>query len=237
MDWIEIEIGEVVQETPIDRRFVLRIPAAHAADFAFEPGQFVTVRDPAHPDSGQRAYSICSAPNGTGTLDVTVRDMGNFGHEFYGYETGTKLLAKAPQGRFVLANAPDDDIVMVGGGSGITPFRSYVGHLRSNPPETRVWLLQSSRTADQFIFRGEFEEAADACDWFTYVPTVTRAEDDDPWTGRRGRIDEALLRGAIRDPEKTVFHACGPGVFVKEMLATAAAIGVPKERCKKEQWG
>lgn len=236
MEWIEIEVDRVVEETPVDRRFTLRVPAEHAAAFAFVPGQFVTVRDPDHIESGQRAYSICSAPDGAGRLDVTVRDMGEFGHDFFGYEVGKKLLARPPQGRFVLANGPEDDIVMVSGGSGITPFRSYVGYLRSHPPSAAT-LVQSSRTAEHLTFREEFEACAEACDWFTYIPTVTRAPDGDPWEGRRGRIDEPLLRTIIRDPARTLFHACGPGVFVKDMLATAAAIGIAKERCRKEQWG
>jgi len=100
-----------------------------------------------------------------------------------------------------------------------------------------VRLLQSARQAEESIFRAEFAECADACAWFDYLPTVTRAAQDDPWTGRRGRIDDDALRAAVPRPEATRFYACGPGAFVRAQLEAATALGIPKERTHKEQWG
>ncbi len=80
-------------------------------------------------------------------------------------------------------------------------------------------------------------EHAAACPWFRYRPTVTRAAEDDPWSGRRGRVDRTLLAEGVTKPPATRFFACGPAAFVKAMLATAADLGVPADRCLKEQWG
>jgi ferredoxin-NADP reductase len=237
MPWLPTEITAIVQETPMDRSFTLRIPPEASDAFAFHPGQFVLVRDPEHEESGQRAYTISSAPDQSGGLDVTVRDMGRFGHDFYDYGVGKDLLIRPPQGRFLLDVEPDGELVMVSGGSGVTPFRAFVRHMRAHEHPRRAVLVQSSRDVAQLIYREEFERHAADCDWFSYLPTVTRAADDDPWTGRRGRVDAGLLAAEIEDPARTLFYACGPGSFVKAMLGMAAEIGVPADRRRKEQWG
>jgi ferredoxin-NADP reductase len=233
MEWLETEITRVVQETPMDRSFTLRLPDDDG--FTFEPGQFLVTKDPQVEGSHQRAYSISSAP-GT-DIEVTVRDMGEFGHRFYDYPVGKPLLIRRPQGRFVLRATPEDDLIMVSGGSGITPFRSFVRHLRVQPPPRRATLLQSAQQAAELIYRKEFERHARECPWLDYRPTVTRATAGDTWRGLRGRIGEAWLREVILEPLRTRFYVCGPGAFVKAMLALAETIGVPKDRRHKEQWG
>lgn len=236
-DWYDTHVLEVVQETPIDRSFRLAVPPEAAGGFAFAPGQFVTLRDPAWEKKIQRAYTISSAPGENGAIELTVRDMGSFGHSLYGAKAGKTFRIRPPQGRFVLNLDADDRLVMTAGGSGVTPFRSFVRHLVHVGNERPACLVQCGQQAEQLIFRAEFERHAREHPWFDYRPTVTRAADDDPWTGRRGRIDLALLRDVIADPARTRFYACGPGAFVKALLELAGEAGVPKERRHKEQWG
>lgn len=237
MEWSESRIDAIVQETPMDRSFTLRIPRGEEAAYAFVPGQFLLVRDPDHPESGQRAYTISSAPGeGTG-LDLTVRDMGRFGHQFYDLPLGKLLLVRPPQGRFVLDLDSGDDLVLVAGGSGVTPFRSFVRHLRALRTQRTVCLVQSARRREELVFREEFERHASELPWFDYLPTVTRADASDPWRGRRGRVDEDLLASRLPEPGRALLYTCGPGEFVKATLAMAEAVGVPADRRRKEQWG
>ncbi len=233
----ELEIAEVIQETPMDRTFVLPIPAGLAEEMRFTAGQFVIVVDPDAEKPLRRAYSISCGPDDAEAITLTVRDMGGFGHDFYGFEPGKRLQVATPQGKFTLDEEAAGDIVMVSGGSGVTPFRSFVQHLRAVGTDRAVTLFQSAQQANELIFREEFEAHAAAGDWFTYVPTVTRAADDDPWPGRRGRIDLALVRSAVTSPETVRYYACGPGAFVRSMFEIAEEIGVPKEHRRKEQWG
>ncbi len=228
-------IASVTQVTPLDRSFVITMDAP-AGTFAYAPGQFVIVVDPDAAKPLRRAYSLSSAPEEGEDLVVTVRDMGNFGHAFYAFTEGKALLVQAPQGRFVLPPDEAAPLVLVAGGSGVTPFRSYLRHLELVEHGRRVWLFQSAQQPPELVFHAEFARIADA-PWFTYVPTVTRAAAADPWSGRRGRIDAALLASVGAAADAVAFHACGPGVFVKSMLALASELGVPKAQQKKEQWG
>ncbi|HMO63636.1 MAG TPA: oxidoreductase, partial [Verrucomicrobiota bacterium] len=66
----------------------------------------------------------------------------------------------------------------------------------------------------------------------------TRLGADDPWPGRRGRMDAAWVREHVADPAVTTFYACGPNALVEatEQLVLRE-LGVPKEQMRTEKWG
>lgn len=234
---METRILAVEQETPIDRTLRLSVPGDAHDVLAFTPGQFVVLHDPAAETPRRRAYSLSGWPGEDDHLKITVRDMGTLGHALYHARVGTHLAMRAPAGGFVLREAPGDDILMVAGGSGVTPFRAFVGSMRACGSTSRAALVQSARVPNELLFHETFAAWADVHPPFTYLPTVTRAEDDDPWPGARGRIGAEQVRAQVRDPGRTRFYACGPAAFVASMLTVAEELGIPADRRHKEQWG
>lgn len=234
---VETHVASVVQETPIDRTLRLGVPPEARDAFAFTPGQFVVLHDPREAKPRRRAYSISSPPCDEPFLEITVRDMGTFGHTLYGMPAGSRIMMRAPAGRFVLQEEDGDHVLMAAGGSGVTPFRAFVGSMHARAAGTACTLVQSARVPAELVFHDTFHAWSHAHHPFTYVPTVTRAAADDPWPGARGRIDARLLAPHVRDPARTRFYACGPEAFVQAMLALADALHIPSARQHKEQWG
>ncbi|MDJ0521210.1 MAG: hypothetical protein QNJ90_03970 [Planctomycetota bacterium] len=232
MTWVDVTIAEVIQETPLDRSFVLRVPAEHVPAFAFTAGQYVRLRDPADAEERDWYFSLSAAPNAEGTLRVTVRGRGDAVQGMYAAEAGTAWRAAPPEGDFRFEAQPGERIVLAGAGSGVTPFRAYVETRADTGDADGVWLLHSARGADELLFHAEFTRWSEAWDAFTYVPTVTG--DAEAWTGRRGRIDADLLREALGDVASVRIYACGPPPFVNEVLAAAAELGVAPERCCRQ---
>jgi ferredoxin-NADP reductase len=219
-----VTLARVVDETPRDRTLVFEVPAAAAASFAFRPGQFVTFREPVDGQPFVRSYSISSAPSQAGTFDITVRNTGRFGEHLFGLKPGTVLQAQPPRGGFVLDAAPGRTLLLCAGGSGVTPYRGFVR-------------LHSVREPAELIFRSEFEATAARHPWFRYVPTVTRLPEGASWSGRRGRLDVALLLSLAPDRASTLVYACGPNELVDGLLALAKAAGFPPENLRREKWG
>ncbi len=236
MEWRDSQIVRVVDETPLDRTLFLEVPAGCDHWLDFRPGQFVVMSDPEAATPVRRAYSLSSAPREHAHLCITVRRMGGFGCVLHGFGPGKGIRLEPPQGRFVLAE-DDAPLLLCAGGSGITPFRSFVVHLARQGRRAPVGLLQSAQQPEELLFHPLFEALTREAPWLAYEPTVTRAAPEHPWPGRRGRIDADRIRARLGDPAATWFYACGPGAFVREMLELAAALGVPRERCRKEQWG
>lgn len=232
-----LTLEKVVQETPKDRTLVFRVPLDAAPLFAFQPGQHVTFHalDAGRPVA--RSYSISSAPSQVGTFDTTVRNMGAYGGYLYALPVGSVLEAQAPRGGFLLDATPGRRLLLCAGGSGVTPYRSYLRALVDLGRRDPVALLHSVRTPDELIFREEFERLARAHPWLTYLPTVTRATAESAWDGRRGRIDAALVGSLAPRPSEALLYACGPNEFVDAMVAVARAASLPPENVRREKWG
>ena len=218
---------------------MLPVPAGAEEAFRFVPGQFVTVTDPEDDATPPRrkAYSISSSPLDAGRVEVTVRDMGSFGDRFYHLAAGRLLSVIPPRGHFTLDPVVTDDLVLTAGGSGVTPYRGFLRYLRAKSHARPVTLLYSARLPADLIFDAEFRRHAAECPWFRYVPTVTRLDPSAPFDGLRGRLTAEMARPAARDPARTTWYACGPNEFVDASLAIAEALGIPKEKRRKEKWG
>lgn len=234
MDEIDVTVHEVVQETPLDRTLRMTVAGEALDAFDFVPGQYLCVWDPAETEGPRRYFSISGGDPETGRLQVTIRRSPDAEPPFYATPEGTPLRSEAPAGRFVLDYADDDHLVLLGGGSGITPFRAYVEALTRMPDAPPTTLFQSERDPAQLVFREELTAWDAAHEWFRYVPVVTGG--DGAWEGRTGRIDEAALERVITAPDRTIVCACGPAAFVDAVLAAAEALGVPEERLRREGW-
>jgi 3-phenylpropionate/trans-cinnamate dioxygenase ferredoxin reductase subunit len=235
----EVEILRVEQETPVDRTFSLPVPAGAEAAFRFVPGQFLTVIDPEDDRKPPRRkpYSISSAPEDVGSLDVTVRDMGEFGKRFYAFPAGKRLRVIAPRGHFTLDATVTGELLLLAGGSGVAPYRGFVRHLRARGHDLPVTLAYSARVPEELVFDAEFRRHAREAAWFRYVPTVTRLLETSPFDGLRGRLTADVLRPRVRDAANATLYACGPDSFVDAALVIGLALGVPPARLRKEKWG
>jgi ferredoxin-NADP reductase len=237
-----IAISSVRDETPIDRTFALPVPAGEEAVFRFLPGQFVTVSDPDDDvkPPRKRAYSISSSPTEAGAggvIEISVRDMGDFGSRCFHFSAGKALDVLPPRGKFTLDVGGADDLLLLAAGSGVTPFRSFIRALSSTAATRSTTLAYSAQVPDHLLFDSEFRAVAARSPWFHYVSTVTRLAPDAAFAGRRGRIDLDLVRSLVRDPARTLAYACGPAAFVTSALDLARAAGVTAERTRREVWG
>ena len=120
----------------------------------------------------------------------------------------------------------------------MTPFRGFVREATRRNLDTRISVLYTVRTTNDIIFNEEFLEMEKENSNFKFLVTCTRLNEDDPWGGRRGRIDANWIKENIDDMENTFFYACGPSglVGMAESLAKDE-LGASKEQVVLEKWG
>lgn len=236
-DTVLLHVARVTQETPQDRTLLLEPPPeARERMQRFVPGQFLVLHDTLDGAPIARAYSLSSAPDAP--LEITVRDMGTYGHHLYGLPVGARLHASPPRGHFTLEAQVQGPLLLAAGGAGLTPFRSFVRALAARGHRLPVAVLHSVRTPAELLFRAEFEALARAHPWLAYRPTVTRPQPGDGWSGPTGRLDAQRLAEALpAGPPPSLLYACGPTAFVDAALAAAAAVGLPANRLRRERWG
>ncbi len=223
----------VVRTTPRTRR--LRLALAGGA-FPFRAGQAVFA---GLTGAATRApYSIASAPSlgAAGMLELLVPADGAFGEA--GLDpaavTGATLDLDGPLGGFGVPDAASaGPLLLVAGGTGISPIRSVILDRLDRHAPGPATLVYSVRTPDEFAFADEF--AALAADGLLLLhTTITRDEGPADRPTRSGRVDAGLLRAALPDPRAWCL-VCGPSGFVQTVTATLEALGVPPDHIVVEQ--
>jgi ferredoxin-NADP reductase len=280
---MEVMVADVVVETEDTATLVLftgndRLEYKAGHFLTIDPHQFTALErfiaffeDVKSKREPPRAYSMCSAPDER-YLAVTVKE-----ERYVSGATkyppllspllvrrtirGMRLVITGFTGPYVLPEdieSKTDHLVHVCAGSGSVPNFSILKHALLHHPKLRHTWIYSNKTWDDIIFRDGLASLERAHpDRLKVVHTLTR-EPNPSLRGplvHKGRIEEALLRDAIKDPSSCVVYACGPAIgpfdraFAKErgeapaprFLETAMAalerIGVPRANVKHESYG
>jgi ring-1,2-phenylacetyl-CoA epoxidase subunit PaaE len=201
------------------------VPPELAEDYAFAPGQHVTIRCLAAGDDARRTYSLCSPP---GVLRIGVKQVpgGVFSkHALERLRVGDEIDVMTPMGRFTTALSPSDAKHRVGivAGSGVTPVLSIMSATLEAEPRSRFTLIYGNRTSRSVMF---LEEIADLKDRFPDRLCVFHVLSREPrdaalLTGRldRDKLGE-LLDVAVDGQRVDEWFLCGP----MEMVDTARSV-------------
>ena len=208
------------------------VPAELAGDYAFRPGQSLTLRR----GDERRSYSICAAP-GT-ALRVGVREVAGGAVSswlVHDVRPGDQVEVAPPTGRFTPADTGGHH-VLVAAGSGITPVLS-IAHAVLADPAGSVTLLYGNRRSDSVMFADELADLKDVHPTrLELVHLLSReAREVELHTGR---LDPAKLRELLA----TVLDAgsvdqwwlCGPYEMVVGLREVLAGAGVPADRVHTE---
>ena len=233
---VDMEITAVKMELPDTKTIRLQWPANYDPDF--KTGQFITLYWPDTPGY-KRAYSLSSCALDRGYYEVTVKRDGKMGTRIVDWaKEGDIMGVLPPTGRFLPVLEPNKHLVCIAGGSGVTPFRGFVRESTVRKLETKITVLYSVRTTNDIIFHSEFRDLAQVNPNFNFYVTCTRLHAEDPWTGRRGRIDAEWVKQHIFDLNNTVFYACGPNELVEAIEnLVLREMQIPKTQIRTEKWG
>jgi ring-1,2-phenylacetyl-CoA epoxidase subunit PaaE len=238
-----LTVVEVRRETADAVSVVFAVPAHLATDYAFEPGQYLTLRATLDGDEVRRSYSICTAP-GADELRIAVQrvDTGAFsGWVNDELKVGDEIDVMTPTGRFGLAAVPGDGRVHVAfaAGSGITPVLSILRGVLEREPTSRFFLFYGNRTSAGVLFLEELEELKDRhLGRLSIFHVLSREEQDLPVLS--GRLDSVKVRLLLTSvvPALAIDHAfvCGPAGLIDEVVPTLRSLGLAPERIHVERF-
>ncbi len=201
--------------------------------FEFRPGQFVTVRVKVDGKPVSRCYSISSAPETTGYLEISVKRQGLVSGLLHAtIRPGSSLEVRSPAGVFVYPEGDARPVVFIAGGIGITPVMSMLRHSLQADPTRPVTLLYSVHGQRDVVFRDELRWITQRHPHASVVITTTRGPHSTEYLS--GRIDRRLLTEHVPDLTDRVFLICGPGAMIDAMKATLAELGVPSDQVRFE---
>ena len=222
-DYHPLTVVDVVDETPDTRSFVLEIPAALEATFAYAAGQFCTFRATVAGEPVVRCYSMSSSPDTGDPFTTTVKRvpggrMSNWMND--ALAPGDVVDVLRPTGLFVLHDRPTP-IVAFAGGSGITPVISIIKSALATT-DRRILLVYANRDAESVIFADELDRLRRESDGRFTVHHHLDTE--------RGFLDAAQCAAFVVDAADADFYICGPGPYMEIVEAGLATLGVPPDR-------
>ena len=233
-------VGEVIalhDETATARTISLEVAdwPTHVA------GQHVDVRLTA-PDgySAVRSYSIASAPNSKGRVDLTVERLPNGEVSPYLSQelaVGDRLELRGPIGGwFVWRTHQTEPIQLVAGGSGIVPLMSMIRSRASARGAAPFRLLYSVREPAAVFYSDELRALTEN-EGVSLTYAYTRVAPQD-WPRPPGRIDTTLITNATWPSNLgPTCYVCGPTSFVEIATSLLIASGHSPERIRTERFG
>jgi len=180
----------------------------------------------------RRAYSIASASLERRYVEfyLTLITSGALTPRLFALEHGSRLfLGPKASGIFTLDKVvPEKAVVLIATGTGLAPYVSMLRTMLVNDSQRRFIVLHGARYSWDLGYRGELESLARIRPNFTYIPSITRPDQDPHFIGYTGRIQSLLEQGIVEresgialDPAKAEVFLCGNPEMVKvatEML-------------------
>lgn len=202
-------------------------------DFYYKPGQYLMLElDVEDPEGNARPLSIASSPTEDFILLSTkIRDT-PFKQKLITLKPGDKVKVKGPMGIFVLKEDAKE-IVFLGGGIGITPFRDMIKYATDKKMPIKMALLYSNKTPNDIVYKDEWEIFQKQNPNLKVVHTIT---DDETWNGRKGRINEAMVREFCNDINNAIFYICGPPGMVDGLSNLLKTMNIQLQNIKVEKF-
>ncbi|MBV9026788.1 MAG: phenylacetate-CoA oxygenase/reductase subunit PaaK [Streptomycetaceae bacterium] len=214
------------------------VPEELAEEYAFAPGQTLTLRRVVDGRDERRSYSICS-PVG-GPLRIGVREVpGGLFSSWLVHHVGPGDTVEVlpPLGAFT----PDLDTpahhVLIAAGSGITPMLSIAASVLAAHPHSKVTLFYGNRRTDTVMFADELADLKDLYPGrFQLVHVLSREPREvELFSGRLDAQRLPALIDALVDVEAADhWWLCGPHGLVLDAHRVLTALSVPAERVHQE---
>lgn len=233
---ITLELWRIEPQTHDSKTLRFLVPAEHRV--SFRPGQFLTFDWIIDGKIFRRCYSICSSPTQIGYVEITPkRALSGTVSVFLNEKARVGLTVEASQaaGHFVFDEKEDRRIVLIAGGSGITPFMSMLRYIDDRCLSTDVTLLYFVRTAKDVIFEKELSLLSVRLQRLHSVIVLTEPEPG--WTELKGHLTRDFIELHVEDVSSSTFFLCGPSGMMKAARDLLESMKVSPAKIKQESFG
>jgi len=236
-----LRVADVEQLTPDAVAITFAVPPELRDEYAFAPGQHLTLRATVDGEEVRRSYSICSPPS-SGRLRVAIKRLegGVFsGHALEQLRVGDVIEVMRPAGRFGVRLDPAHakHYAAIVAGSGITPVLSILESVLETEPGSRFTLVYGNRDAGSVMFLEDLADDKDRYpDRLHLVHILSReARDAELLTGRidAAKLDR-LLATIVRLDDVDEWLLCGPFELVEQVRTELVDRGVPNRNIHLE---
>jgi len=227
----ETVVEEILDLTDVIKKFRFKLP--EDIDFSFKPGQYVQLKAPLYEGNDEevyRAYSIASSPSDKGYIELIIGYVPEGIATTYVHHhlnVGDKVTINGPFGDFYYQDT-DREMVMVAVGTGVAPILSLLNYMKANDIKRKATFYFGAKKPSDLFMLDYFKELEDTLYDFKFIPTLSRATDEDNWQGETGRVNNAIEKLLLEGDNKEAY-LCGNEPMIDSVVKCLMDKAVPEE--------
>lgn len=207
----------------------------------FRAGQFLHLAiDPYSPEGHwpeSRVFSIANSPRRSETLKITYAVKGQFTRRMAAeLVQGGTVWIKLPYGSFTLNPSETREVVLIAGGTGISPFVSFIESLCDEAPGARVRLFYGARQPEFFTHLPPIREAEEKIVGFQSHLFVENPGDSPDPALRVGRLDISTIWELVENPASAIYYLSGPPPMIRAFREQLHSRGVTPADVRVDDW-
>ncbi len=186
-----------------------------------KPSQFFELSLPKY---GESPISVSGIK--PGLIDFTIRKIGHVTGEIFTYREGDKMFIRGPYGNgFDLDRYKNKELVIVAGGTGVSPVRGVIEYFAEHMDETKgIHVIAGFRNEHEILFRKDFEEWRKKMD---ITMTLDKGEPTEEY--QIGLVTKYIPDLKINDPASAEAIVAGPPIMIKFAAKALAETGFPED--------
>jgi len=234
-DFYSLRVKQIKKLTPSSVAITFDIPKDLAQVFAFEAGQYITIKKDIKGKELRRAYSISSSPkNESITIGVKKVDRGGFSDYAHSkLAVGDSLEVMPPEGRFIFKQSDQvKSVAAFAAGSGITPIMSIAKTVLDSNKSNKFVLVYGNKSYEETMFYTDLVklELDYSNRFFIYFTNSQAMEENSLF----GRIETSTVNYALKNKHKDTnfdaFYLCGPEKMIHTVTDTLVDNGISKDK-------
>lgn len=195
----------------------------------FKPGQFLHFAmdkfDPSFNWPDSRVFSITNSPSFYETIDILVSPKGKFTNRMISeLKENEEVWIKLPFGSFNFKDSINSDCVLIAGGTGISPFVSFLEYsLNAEYSLNSLNLFYGVRDIDLMIYKELFDKCLKALNNFDYKIYIENYNSENDKKINAGILPVKEIVSITKNLLNPVYYLSGPkemiSAFEKELIA------------------
>ncbi len=197
----------------------------------YRPGQFLYIYfDSDELSSEMHPFSISSAPQAD-AIRISIKELGDWTEMLHKLNQGDRAFIWGPYGKFGdhIFRHPEKEVVLLGGGIGITPFLSMVEDEKFLVGKcNKIHLFYSVEKPEDAYYHQEIEQLDRESRHLHYIPHCSQES---------GYLNAEIIANKVGgDLSGKVFLICGPKPMMESLQKGLLEAGVPYEQIFKEDF-
>lgn len=236
---VSLKVKEVVKET--SDAVSIHFENPESGKIEYKSGQFFTLIVNVNGKEERRSYSVCSSPEVDEFPAVAVKRVeGGLVSNYLNdqIKAGDVMQVIPPLGNFTTEFSSENErnLVLIAGGSGITPMMSLAKSALNVESNTKVTLLYANRNDESIIFKSQLDKLKSE---FSNLTITHVLENNTQGTAQHeGYITQSIIQQVVDsvNDAKAEFFICGPGAMMDVAINSLNNLGVAEELIRKESF-